>query len=780
MTVRSVVVNGEKLNPVIDDRFMTIRSEDLLKDINQVDIEVTLEPEKNLSLSGLYKSSGNFCTQCEAEGFRNFMYFMDRPDNMSMYSTKIIAHKSAYPVLLSNGNEVEKGDLDNGMHYSVWEDPWPKPSYLFALVAGNLVSNKDFFQTRSGKKVELGIYVETGNLDKTTHAMESIKRAFKWDEERFDREYDLDQFNVVAVNDFNMGAMENKGLNIFNSKYVLASPETATDEDYLAIEAIIGHEYFHNWSGNRVTCRDWFQLTLKEGLTVFRDQEFTSDLHDRGEKRIDDVRLLRRIQFSEDNGPMKHPIRPDSYIAMDNFYTSTVYEKGAEVIRMIYTLVGTEGFKRGLNRYFETHDGHAVTCEDFLASMEVENPQVDLSQFLTSWYSQSGTPELVVTHTYNEETKCFHVHVKNDREFDVPIVIGLVGVDDDMSRTLRVRTKEENFTFENVPSKPVPSYLRGFSAPVILRCLDMSRDDLAFLSNHDTDAFNRYDALQQLVTQLLLDKVHNRNVTAHDEQLVLEAIKNNLTAQSLTFPDEQMLTDMLPNGTVKAESVIYACDYLDNLVASNLESVLERTYLESSRTDSPKARALKNRCLWFLALRKRTDLALEQITNSGSMTDKMGGLAAINRVPDCSEREAALEYFLSAHRGDPLVVQKWLRLEASATNALPRVMKISESDLFDIKNPNETRALFGTLAANFREIHSSHEPREFLLSKIVEIDSFNPQLAAKLAKQFGDFRKYTHAAKIEDQIQDVHSKGNFSPDLSEVFEMLLLKSSSKL
>ncbi|MDQ1363157.1 MAG: aminopeptidase, partial [Pseudomonadota bacterium] len=535
----AILLNGHAL---ANGQFSVGDGKLLIPDVPEqftLQIETFIHPASNTSLDGLYKSSGNFCTQCEAEGFRKITYYLDRPDVMARFSTTIVADRKTCPVLLSNGNLVDSGEMDGGRHYAVWEDPFRKPCYLFALVAGNLQCVEDRFVTASGRHVALKIYVEAHNADKCEHAMRSLQKAMAWDEQKYGREYDLDIYMIVAVDDFNMGAMENKGLNIFNSKFVLAKPETATDMDFINIEGVIGHEYFHNWSGNRITCRDWFQLTLKEGLTVFRDQQFTADMNSAAVKRIDDVNVLRTRQFTEDAGPMSHPIQPDSYVEINNFYTVTVYNKGAEIIRMLHTLLGEATFRNGMNYYFETYDGQAVTTEDFVAAMEHASGR-DLRQF-RRWYHQAGTPELSVSGVYDANRQCYKFNIRQsvakegNQPFHIPVMVGLIARDGreipHAARLLELTKSEQQFEIGNIPAPVVPSVLRDFSAPVKLK-LSLADDDLAFLMAHDGDEFNRWNAAQQLGVNVLLHMIEAYK-KGHPEKLppdYLTAFSNVLSA----------------------------------------------------------------------------------------------------------------------------------------------------------------------------------------------------------------------------------------------------------
>ena len=644
----------------------------------KLETQVRIFPEKNTELEGLYLSSGNYCTQCEAQGFRKITFYPDRPDVMTVFTVTIEADKNSFPILLSNGNPLEEGNAEAGRHWLKWHDPFPKPAYLFALVAGDLTCTSDEFITQSGRKIDLQIYTESHNADKTDHAMRSLKRAMRWDEERFGLEYDLDIYMIVAVDDFNMGAMENKGLNVFNSKYVLARPDTATDADYVAIEGVIAHEYFHNWTGNRVTCRDWFQLSLKEGLTVFRDQEFTADMTSASVKRIDDVRMLRTHQFAEDASPMAHPIRPDSFIEINNFYTLTVYEKGAEVVRMYQSLLGRDGFRKGMDLYFKRHDGQAVTTEDFLAAMSDAN-DADLSQ-LQNWYEQAGTPELKITDEWDERNSTYKIKVeqsilsgKQAEPLLIPLEVGLLdkqGKDMPLKETngrfvdsvLKILKPAETFVFTDLSERPVPSFLRGFSAPVKLR-YNYSDAQLAFLMAHDNDDFNRWDAAQDLATNVLLkivDDIQNGNdllVSPHLLDAFTRLLEDKsadpaLLAEALTLPSEIYLAEQMD--VIDVDAIHQAREFLRVMLAKKLQERWLNIY-ENNQTDgdysadaeSMGKRGLKNVALAYLLTLNNQDLrdrALQQFTHAGNMTDTMSAMRALV-MANCPEGEVVLKDF---------------------------------------------------------------------------------------------------------------------------------------
>ena len=773
-----------------------------------------IRPQDNAALEGLYQSSGNFCTQCEAEGFRKITYFLDRPDVMAVFTTTLIADQSRYPALLSNGNLVDSGTLDEGQHWAKWHDPFPKPCYLFALVAGHLRHIEDQFTTRSGRTVTLRIYVEPANIAQCDHAMYSLKQAMTWDEQRFGLEYDLDLYQIVAVGDFNMGAMENKGLNVFNTKYVLARPETATDADYQGILGVIGHEYFHNWTGNRVTCRDWFQLSLKEGLTVFRDQEFSSDLGSRGVKRIDDVRILRSSQFPQDAGPLAHPVRPDSYIEINNFYTVTVYNKGAEVIRMIQTLLGRDGFRRGMDLYFQRHDGQAVTCDDFVAAMADAN-QADFGQF-QRWYHQAGTPELTVSDAYDVATGRYTLTVRQScpatpgqpdkQPFHLPLALGLLDAEGQdlplqlvgeaapqgTTRVLELREPEHVFEFIHIPARPVPSLLRGFSAPVKLNTTE-TEADLRFRLAHDSDDFNRWDAGQTLAIRTLLTLVEARqqqqpwtlpeSFSAAFGRALESAAAPALLAQVLTLPGENYLAEQM--AVVDVDGIHAARCFVLRTLADRLREPLQTTYVDLQRTEQDGyridaeaigRRALKNVCLDLLLQLDDPELhglALRQFHTAGNMTDQLGALSALVNT-DSSARHEALAVFYARWRHEALVVDKWLSVQA--TSLLPGTLTVVQAlmnhEAFTLRNPNKVRALIGAFCqANPVYFHAAdHSGYTFLADQILALNAFNPQIAARLTAAFTRWRKYDPVRQqgIQVQLERILAAPALSPDVYEI------------
>ncbi|MBP2301044.1 aminopeptidase N [Azospirillum picis] len=813
LELASVALDGRTLGP--DDYTLTPDHLILLEVPESFTLEtvVRIKPQENTALEGLYKSSGNFCTQCEAEGFRKITYFMDRPDVMARYSTTITADKARYPVLLSNGNLAASGDLEGGRHWARWEDPFPKPCYLFALVAGNLVHGEDRFRTASGRDVTLRIYVEPGNEDKIDHAMRSLIKSMRWDEEVYGLEYDLEIFNIVAVGDFNMGAMENKSLNVFNTKYILAKPETATDTDFLNIEAVVAHEYFHNWTGNRVTCRDWFQLSLKEGLTVFRDQEFSSDMNSRAVKRIADVQGLRTVQFQEDAGAMAHPVRPDSYVEINNFYTPTVYNKGAEVIRMIHTLLGAENYRKGIDLYFQRHDGQAVTCDDFVAAM-ADASGVDLRQFQL-WYHQAGTPELQVSGTHDAAAKTYTLMVAQTvpptpgqpakQPMHIPLVVGLLGPDGrdlplrlegeeapaGTSRILHVTAATQSFTFRDVSARPVPSLLRGFSAPVKLRT-DLTDEDLTFLMAHDSDAFNRWEAGQILGTRILLGMVADRQ--AGREFLLPDGYADAFArilddadrdpafaAQALVLPTEAYL------GTQMAVVDPDAIHAVREFARKTLAARLRPRFLDHYRRNSSQEpfsvdaaaigkRALKNLCLAYLmALEDEEALALclAQYRNAQGMTDEVAALQFLSNAAS-AERDGALADFYERWKGEALVVDKWFGVQAMShrPDALEQVTALLGHPAFEIRNPNKVYALIGGFAnGNPVRFHDAGGAGyRFLADQVLRLDPMNPQVAARLMGPFSRLRRYDagRQALMKAQLERIVATPGLSPDVYEV------------
>jgi aminopeptidase N len=777
----------------------------------RLDIEVLIKPRENTALEGLYPSGDFLLTQCEAEGFRKITYFPDRPDVMTRFEVTVVAEKDRYPVLLSNGNAVASGDLDGRRHWVCWDDPFPKPSYLFALVAGDLACVEDRFKTRGGRNVTLRIYVEHENVDKCDHAMASLIHSMEWDEQRFDLEYDLDIYNIVATNDFNMGAMENKSLNIFNSKYVLARPDTATDTDYQGIEGVIAHEYFHNWTGNRVTCRDWFQLTLKEGLTVFRDQEFSSDMQSRAVKRIRDVRTLRSRQFPEDSGPMSHPIRPDKYQEINNFYTMTVYQKGAEIIRMYHTLIGEVGFQKGMKLYFERHDGQAVTCDDFLAAMSDANG-VDLGQF-GRWYSQSGTPEVSVRGSHDPEFRTFTLHMSqitpatNDQSEKSPLVIpmsmGLLSRDGSelplqllgektgsgKSRVLLLTEAQQSFTFTGIDEAPVPSLLRRFSAPVKLD-YPYTAADLAVLMAHDSDSFVRWEAAQLLAQQQILGNIDHlaRGAAMQlDEGLVrafqalLSGSESDLAmvAEAMTLPGEEYLAELMEE--VDVDGIHAARKFVKAGLAARLTDEFTQRYealgsdtAYDKSPDSMARRSLRNVCLsYLLETPAGPDLAISQLKSSDNMTDSLAALGGLV-WSEAAAAETMLQDFENHWRDDALVMDKWFSIQASAPGerAVEKVRHLLRHPAFSLQNPNKVRSLIGVFSMmNPTGFHAADGAGYRLhADQVMALDSLNPQVAARMAGAFNSWTRYDQSRRglMKIQLQRIAQADGLSPDVSEI------------
>ena len=775
---------------------------------------VRIHPESNTSLSGLYLSSGNFCTQCEAEGFRRITWFLDRPDVMATYSTTITGDPAKYPVMLSNGNRVSEETLDDGRHRVRWEDPFKKPSYLFALVAGDLRCHSGTFTTMSGREVALEIWVEPQNIDSCEHALKSLQKSMKWDEEVFGLEYDLDIYMIVAVGDFNMGAMENKGLNIFNSKFVLARPETATDDDYEGVEGVIAHEYFHNWTGNRVTCRDWFQLTLKEGLTVFRDQEFTSDMASRAVKRISDVRTLRAAQFPEDAGPMAHPIRPESYIEMDNFYTATVYEKGSEVIRMYHTLIGAEAFRKGMDLYFERHDGCAVTCDDFRAAMADASGK-DLTQF-ENWYLQAGTPVLEVERAWDKErgqfTLTFRQHCPQGQELEsfqplhIPVRMALLDSDGSemstllegedpeqacLERVLEVTAYQQTFVFVGLSNEPSPSLLRGFSAPVDLR-ISRSARELGFLMARDRDSFNRWDAAQELFGDAILelvDRHQNGRSLLLPEELkdAMHAVvtdrnmDGSMRGLLMALPSEAILQQRMatvdPDGLFEARS--FVARKLGETLEGPLRELYERTRPEGPYRADPAAiqrRSEHNAALAFLVRSgnpQHVQWAKEQFDTANNMTDMQAALGCLGLVGG-QEYEEAIEAFYQRWKEDPLVLDKWFSMQAS--NRLPGAVERAEALMahpdFSFKNPNRVRSVLGFFSrGNPTGFHQADGAGYRLVADaVIKLDGINPQVASRMVGAFNAYRRYDSKRQglMRNELDRIRATEGLSKNTSEI------------
>lgn len=839
LNLARVMVNGGGTSFKMDGDQLVL--ENLPEGNEPVELEIftTCAPIKNTKLMGLYVSEDTFFTQCEAEGFRRITYFLDRPDVMAMYTVTLRASKAQYPVLLSNGNLVESGDLEDGRHFAKWVDPHKKPSYLFALVAGNLVAREQKIKSRAGRDHLLQVYVRPGDLEKTEHAMNSLMHSVAWDEARFSLSLDLDRFMIVATSDFNMGAMENKGLNIFNTKYVLASQATATDTDYANIESVVGHEYFHNWTGNRITCRDWFQLSLKEGLTVFRDQEFSMDMAGtasaRAVKRIDDVRVLRTVQFPEDAGPMAHPVRPDSYIEINNFYTVTIYEKGAEVVRMQHNLVGREGFAKGMKLYFERHDGQAVTCDDFSQAIADANPGSPLAQNLQQfrrWYSQAGTPVLKAmgqydaaaqTYTLTLSQSCAPTTGQNEKlPFVIPVQMGLLtaagqaialqlqgeAATQVTSRMLVLTEAEQSFVFTNVPEVPVPSLLRSFSAPVVLDC-EFSDAELLTLLAHDSDPFNQWEASQRLGLRYALKAIAApKDATGVIGQFDTEVLPaafigamrrvlrdNQLDAAFkdlvLTLPSESYIAEQLPE--VDPQRVHAVREAMILQLATTLQPEWEATWVANHDTGayrpdhvSAGRRALAGRALAMLCLHAAQTgdtvwpgKAYQRTKDAGNMTDRMAALSAL--VYSASPlAEQALQRFHTLFKNDALVLDKWFALQGAASdhggNVLPAVKALMKHADFQIKNPNRARSLIFSYCNNAGAFHRADAAGYgFWADRVIELDAINPQVASRLARVMDRWKKladpYRSAARAA--IERVAAKPDLSNDVREVITRAL-------
>ena len=773
-----------------------------------LETRVRIQPDRNTQLSGLYRSRDGYFTQCEPQGFRRITWFVDRPDVMARYTVTIHADKAAFPFLLANGNPVAGGDEADGRHFATWEDPFRKPCYLFAMVAGKIDVLRDTYRTASGRDVQLAIYVEPGKLDQCEHAMQALEKAMRWDEQRFGLECDLDHYMIVAVGDFNMGAMENKGLNIFNTKYVLARADVATDTDFENIDRVVAHEYFHNWTGNRVTCRDWFQLSLKEGLTVFRDQEFGADTHSRETARIREVRGLRAAQFPEDAGPMAHPVRPSTYLEINNFYTATVYEKGAEVVRMIQTLIGKDAFRQGMDLYFARHDGQAVTCDDFVAAMGAASG-FDFSRFMT-WYSQAGTPRVTVHGEYDAAAQRYTLTLAQScaptpgqaekAPYLIPVAVGLLGPDGKdvtldggvTTKILHLTEPEQTFVFEAIPAKPVPSLLRDFSAPVVLDYA-YSEDDLAHLLAHDSDSFNRWEAGQRLFSQLILDNAArlSRGEAALWPAQVVEAARKVLVgevlrldpafiAEALALPGEATLAEAMD--VVDPEVLHDARTGLAHALAVGLESDFDRLYAALAPTATYRSdngqvarRRLRNLCLIFLCELGTSEyraLAQRQFASADNMTDQFAALFALTNT-EGSEGDAALAAFYERWQHEALVVDKWLAVQAGSrlSGTLARVEGLTRHPAFDLRNPNKVYALLRSFGANHRHFHAADgSGYRFLAAQIAALDPVNPQVAARLARCFDRWRRFDagRQAHARTALASLKARAGLSRDVFEV------------
>ncbi len=743
-----------------------------------LEVKVRIHPESKTDLNGLYQSSGNFCTQCEAMGFRQITYYLDRPDVLSVFTTKINANREHYPVLLSNGNLIEETN-----NQAIWHDPAPKPCYLFALVAGKLDFLQDEYITSTGRKVDLRVYVEPHNMHKTAFAMESLIKAFEWDEKRFNLSYDLDIYMIVAVDDFNMGAMENKGLNIFNSDCVLASQESSTDLSFIRIESIIGHEYFHNWTGNRVTCRDWFQLSLKEGLTVFRDQEFSSDLRSRAIQRITDVIQLKTRQFAEDSGPMAHPVRPESYIAMDNFYTSTVYEKGAEVIRMIHSILGEEGFQRGMKLYFERHDGDAVTIDDFMTSMANANDK-NFESFML-WYSQAGTPEVSVEDDYDENNQTYSATFKQKNQktpYMIPNQFGLIDIDGEEIESGLIIIDElvKTISFNNIKSKPIPSWFRGFSAPIKFSS-DLSIQKKIYLASSDTDPFNRWDSAQSLWLEYVLnpDQVIEKDLFEMIKNLFNNESDYSLLSEMISLPSEQIIHQNV--GKIDVQEVHNQRNQSILSIASTFKDEMLELY---DQLNAPKAfdlstqsigeRALKNKCLSYLSKLGEYDIAYQQFINTECMTDQFGAFQCLldSKNP---YRDDVITQFYKQHQSDVQVMDKWFSAQCiSSVSSVENVRSLMQHELFSMTNPNRIRSVIGSFSQNSIQFHCQ-EGYQLLTEVIIELDQLNPQIAARFAGIYNHWRRYTaqYSKLQESQLNSIIQSDNLSKDVYEIVHSAL-------
>ncbi len=822
-----LVLDGENLElkalhldgtPLTGDRFQLDDDKLTIFDVPEafvLELEVAICPRDNTRLEGLYVSKDMLCTQCEAEGFRRITFFPDRPDVMARFRVRLNADQRRYPVLLSNGNLMERGNLENNRHYAVWEDPFPKPCYLFALVAGNLEKRTDTFVTSSNREVLLEVYVEAHDLDKCEYALKSLKKAMLWDERAYGREYDLDRYMIVAVGHFNMGAMENKGLNIFNTQFVLAKPETATDDDFEHVLAVIGHEYFHNWTGNRITLRDWFQLSLKEGLTVFREQQFSADEGSPGVRRIEDVKLLRSRQFPEDEGPLSHPVRPDSYIEINNFYTMTVYEKGAEVVRMLHTLLGREGFRLGMDLYFDRHDGQAVTCEDFIKAMEDANG-VNLSQFMR-WYTQSGTPRVKITTRYDSQSELF---ILTCHQFTpptpgqprkapllIPLTIALLDRDGRQiplklegeteprgcERVLKLTGETHEFRFVEISHKPVLSALRGFSAPVKLE-IHRPDEEWLFLWRHDTDPFNRWDAGQVLATRILLRQLTDRD--PDPDPRLIEGFRTLLaqpltdlsyTALLLTLPEEDALAETME--VIDVDGIHKVREGTRKTLAAELQPRFlscYRLHHHPDEADDTSAQAighrrLKNVCLDYLAALGQEDiqqLALNQFNQAINMTDQLAALRAIvhHGYP---ARSQCLEHFYQQWRKEPLVLDKWFAIQATdpSPGALARISQLLSHPDFELTNPNRVRSVLGAFSRQ-NPVHFHNRDGSgyrLLADHLLQLDHINPQIAARLAQPLTNWRRYDsrRQALMRQQLQRIRQAPELSRDLFEIVDKAL-------
>ena len=807
----SLELDGAKFSEyVVNAETLTI-ADSYLKDSFELKIQVEVNPEENKSCAGLYLSKGIFCTQCEAESFRNITYMLDRPDVMTKYTVEIEADKTKYPQLLSNGDLISKKDLPNGRHHALWKDPFKKPSYLFALVAGDMGVIESTFTTKSGKKVKLEVFASHGKEERCKHALLSLEKAMMWDEQRFGLEYDLNQYMIVAIDDFNMGAMENKGLNVFNSKLVLADVESATDDDFEAIESVVGHEYFHNWTGNRITCRNWFELSLKEGLTVFRDQEFSADLNSRPVQRIKDVNSLRTRQFPEDAGPNAHAVRPSSCLAVDNFYTATIYEKGAEVIRMMQTLVGRAGFRRGMDEYFKRHDGQAVTINEFVAAIAEPN-NIDLTQF-KNWYSQAGTPEVFVTESYEPETRIYSLTLEQKcdltlsekqenfqkQPFHIPLLIGLIDQDgkeikieskdvvwnSDEKPVLHLKQPKQSFKFENLNAKPILSLNREFSAPVQIRW-NATTSDLIHLIKYDTDAFNKYEISQKIVfTEMrrLMSGI-KKGIAAEADVDIIHSLGSVLTNPNLDSAFKALMLTLTSDATLALEETVIDAELFEKArsvirqaMVKNYGPVMTEMYHKLQSSNLASDRSLKNRILGYLFLTNApgaTELVTKQYDQSKNMTDTISALDLLCETKT-EARETYLNKFFTRWSKDSVVFNKWLIAQAAsgATDTFDKMQALVNQPYFDGKNPNSIYAFHGIFGKNFAAFNSNDgKTYAWFCDQILKIDKWNPQVAARLCNSFTFVKKLptTQKEKAVAEITRVLSETTLSKNSRELLE----------
>jgi len=789
----SIIVNDKDFSDYSSDEHTLILNN--LPDNCEINITTKIHPELNTQLEGLYKSWGKFTTQCESQGFRKITYYMDRPDVMTVFTTRITADKKSYPILLSNGNKIDSWDLDNNRHFVIWEDPFKKPAYLFALVAGDLDHIEGNFITMSGRDIKLQIFTESKNIWKVPFAMDSLKRSMKWDEDRFGREYDLDLFMIVAVDDFNHGAMENKGLNIFNSEAIFATPETNTDAEHIYVERVVAHEYFHNWTGNRVTCRDWFQLSLKEGLTVFRDSEFTADMHSRSVKRVEDVRMLRDYQFKEDASPMAHPIRPNSFEEIRNFYTMTVYEKWAEVIKMYQTILWVDGFRKGMDLYFDRHDWQAVTTEDFLAAMADANDE-DLSQFAL-WYSQAGTPEVSVRTSYDADAKTYTLEftqtcpitseTQNKKPFVIPVKYGLLDTNGQEIEygMITLDDVKNTYVLEDIQSEPIPSLLRDFSAPVNLH-YNYSHSDYAFLMQHDTDEFNRFEAAQKFALEILIENINNVSTSIPQDfidafwvLLTDNKLDNSLRAEAIILPSETMITETIGEN-IDPVFIHNAREGMAQQLAEKFETQFKEIYksLQSSKPYKLEAvdiwdRKLKNVALKYISSLWDMSIANAQYSSANNMTDVMWALSCLVSTENEYKQEA-LDNFYSKWSSDTNVINKWFKLQAmSSSDDTFKVMKnLEKHQLFDITNPNKIRSVFTCFAMwNNKHFHAADGSwYELIADKVIALNTINSQVWSRLAKAMINWKQLEpqRSKLLKSALERILQTPDLSNDIAEV------------